>query len=52
MGTSDRIYKNEIVIEELVTKPSRSHELLRDFKKSYFTKDKVEHFAKEICKKE
>ena len=50
VGTSDRIYKNEI--EELVSKPSRSHELLRDFKKNYFTKDEVEQFAKEICKKE
>ena len=50
VGTSDLIYKTEM--DELVSKPSKSHELLRDLKKNYFTKDEVEQFAKEICKKE
>ena len=50
VGTSDLQYKSEI--EVLVSKPSKSHELFRDLRKSYFKKDEIEQFARDICKKE
>lgn len=50
VGTSDRVYQAEV--DELASKPSKTHQLLRDLAKGSFTKDEVRKFAKEICKKE
>lgn len=50
VGTSDHVYKAEV--DELSSKPSKSHQLLGDLAKGFFSKDEVQKFAKEICKKE
>lgn len=50
VGTSDHVYKAEV--DELSSKPSKSHQLLGDLAKGSFSKDEVQKFAKEICKKE
>ena len=50
VGTSDRVYKDEV--DELSSKPRKTHELLKDLAKGSFSKDELEKFAKEICKHE
>ena len=50
VGTSDRVYQAEV--DELSSKPSKTHQLLRDLTKGSFTKDEVRQFAEEICKTE
>ena len=53
VGTPDRqhrLYKAEL--DELSSKPSKTHQLIVDLNKNSFTKDQVEQFAKKICKTE
>lgn len=53
VGTSDRLhrmYKAEL--DELVSKPTKTHQLFVNFNKNSATKDQLERFAKEICKAE
>ena len=50
VGPSDRVYKAEMDV--LSSKPSKTHELLKDLAKGSFSKDELEKFAKEICKHE
>ena len=52
VGTSDRLhglYKAEL--DELVSKPSESHELIVDFDKSSYNEDQVKQLAEKICHK-
>ena len=50
VGTSDRVYKAEM--EELSSEPRKTHEIFEDLAKGSVSKDKLEQFAKEICKNE
>ena len=53
VGTSDRLhrmYKAEL--DELSSKPSKTHQIIVDLHKNSFSKAQAERFAKEICKTE
>ena len=48
VGISDHVDKDEL--DELASKPRKSHQLVIDVPGKFFTKEQVERFAKEICK--
>ena len=50
VGASARVNKPEL--DEMVSKPSDTHELIVDLKTNSFSKDQVEQFSKKICKSE
>ena len=50
VGTSVLVNKPEL--DEMVSKPSDTHELIVDLKKNSFSKDQVEQFSKKIFKSE
>ena len=53
VGTSDRLHRlNNAELDELVSKPTETHQLFVNFSKNSASKDKVERFAKEICNAE
>ena len=53
VGTFNRQHRlNKAELDELSSKPSKTHQLIVDLDKNSFTEDQVEQFAKEICKTE
>ena len=50
VGISSHV--DEAELDELSSKPRGSHQLHIETPGKFFTKDQVEHFAKEICKHE
>ena len=45
-------HMDEAELDELASKPRKSHKLNIETPGKFFTKEQVEHFAKEICKHE
>lgn len=48
VGISGRVNKAEL--DELASKPRKTHQLFMNFPTKPFSKEQVEHFAKQICK--